>query len=392
MVTIDFTSKGRNPNGVQNVVFNLTSASANETVTYIIYALDGTTVLGTENSSADPFTISAVDYSQIGKIDFIADSATYVRIQNISYDEITSAPPAVLDPVLIDYVLTDSDGQSDTAQLSLYTIDQTLNGTTGMDNIAGAGLNDAIIGDAGDDILSGNAGHDSLSGGEGDDTLDGGLGNDYLSGGEGIDTLSGGAGMDHLDGGAGDDILDGGTGDDVVLGGAGDDLVFGGAGDDRLEGGNDNDSLFGGSGDDLLFGDAGADFIYGGQGDDTLAGGSEDDTFVWRNGDDGTAGDPAIDIIVDFVDELGGDVLDLSDLLVGEESNPLTDYLNFQYIDTDSDGDSETVINIDADGGTIFETTQQVILESVDLTEGGTLTTDQDILNSLLVKVTLVTD
>ena len=64
----------------------------------------------------------------------------------------------------------------------------------------------------------------------------------------------------------------------------------------------------------------------------TLAGGSEDDTFVWRSGDDGTAGDPAIDIIVDFVDELGGDVLDLSDLLVGEESNPLTDYLNFQYI------------------------------------------------------------
>ena len=85
-------------------------------------------------------------------------------------------------------------------------------------------------------------------------------------------------------------------------------------------------------------------------------------------------------------------MLDLSDLLVGEESNPLTDYLNFQFTDNDGDGDSETVINVDADGGTIFETTQIVILENVDLTEGGTLTTDQDILNNLLVKATLVTD
>lgn len=180
MVSIDFITKGNNPNGVQNVVFNLTSASSRETVTYIIYGMDGTTVLGTENSSSDPFTISAADYPQIGKIDFIADSSTYVRIQNITYDELLTPTPTGVEPVLIDYTLTDTDGQSDVAQLGLYTNDQTITGTTGIDNIAGGNLNDEILGDSGDDILSGNDGHDLISGGAGSDTIDGGTGNEAV--------------------------------------------------------------------------------------------------------------------------------------------------------------------------------------------------------------------
>jgi Ca2+-binding RTX toxin-like protein len=369
-VSIDFTSKGGNPNGVQNVEFTLTSDSASETVTYVIYALDGTTVLGTENSSASPFTISAADYPQIGRIDFVADNSTYVRIANIAYDEITTAPPTNLDPVLIDYVLTDTDGQSDSAQLALYTIDQTIAGSSGIDSIAGGSLNDAIIGDAGDDILYGNDGNDSLSGGADNDSLFGGTGDDYLAGGDGQDSLSGGTGSDTLDGGAGND------------------LVFGGSGDDRLEGGAGDDVLSGGSGNDVLFGDEGEDRLVGGSGDDSLVGGGGIDIFALEAGDEGSIGTPAVDTIADFTVGVGGDVLDLSDMLQNEDLASLDGFLNFDY-----DGASgNTTISIDTDGSSgTFEASQQIVLTGVDLTANGTLS-DQQILDNLLNNGNLVVD
>ena len=388
-VVVDFTSKGGNPNGVQNVQFTLTSNSANEPVAYTIYALDGTTVLGNERSSASPFTISAADYPQIGSIRFTADAtATWVRISNISWDEVTSAAPTGIDPVLVDYVLTDSDGQSDSAQLSLYTIDQTLSGTSGMDNIAGGALNDAIIGDAGDDILTGNAGNDSLAGGAGNDSLVGGDGDDYLSGGDGQDTLTGGAGRDTLTGDAGDDVVDGGAGDDVVLGGDGDDLVFGGVGDDRLEGGAGDDVLRGGSGDDILFGDDGDDRLIGGAGDDSLIGGAGINIFALEAGDEGTFGAPATDTIADFTTGIGGDVLDLSDMLQGENLVSLDSYFSFSY----DSGTGDSTISIDSDGSSgTFETNQIIVLSGIDITAGNTLT-DQQILDNLLADGNLIVD
>ena len=84
-------------------------------------------------------------------------------------------------------------------------------------------------------------------------------------------------------------------------------------------------------------------------------------------------------------------MLDLADLLQGEESNPLTDYLTIDFGDFDTDGDSETRINIDADGGAFFQPTQSVILEGVDLTAGGSLT-DQQIISNLLTDNNLNTD
>jgi Ca2+-binding RTX toxin-like protein len=388
-VSIDFTAKGGNPNGVRNVQFTLTSAGANEVVTYLIYGLDGTTLLGTESSSDTPFTIDSATYPSIGRIDFVAGTnSTIVRILNISYDEITSMPPVNQDAILIDYVLTDSDDQSDTAQLAIYTIDQTLTGTTGVDNIAGGSLNDAIIGDAGNDILSGNAGDDSISGGADDDILSGGDGNDYLSGGDGMDSLSGGAGSDTLDGNAGDDVVDGGTGDDIVLGGDGDDLIFGGSGADRLEGGAGDDVLNAGTGDDELFGDAGDDILIGGSGDDSLLGGAGIDIFALESGDEGGVGTPAIDTIGDFAVGTNGDVLDLSDMLQGEDLGSLSDYFSFNF----NSGTGATTISIDVDGNSgVFETSQQIVLTDVDLTAGGTLT-NQDILDNLLNSGNLIVD
>ena len=224
--------------------------------------------------------------------------------------------PSTLDPVLVDYTLTDTDGQSDTAQLAIYTIDNEITGTVGADSITGGALNDAITGDAGDDVLSGGDGNDSISGGAGDDTLSGNAGNDYLSGGADADTLSGGAGQDHLDGDAGDDIVDGGTGDDIVQGGTGDDLVFGGAGDDRLEGEDGDDTFTGGSGDDTLVGGDGSDTLDGGAGADIIDGGRGADTIVFDENDTHIDGGTGLDTLL-----ISNDVLDFSALSDGTIEN-----------------------------------------------------------------------
>ena len=93
-------------------------------------------------------------------------------------------------------------------------------------------------------------------------------------------------------------------------------------------------------------------------------------------------------------DESGsdGDTLDLADLLQGEENNPLTDYLQFSAGNFDGDGDAtDTKISIDHDGGATFQTTQEIVLNDVDLTAGGSLA-NQDIINDLLNNKNLETD
>ena len=60
--------------------------------------------------------------------------------------------------------------------------------------------------------------------------------------------------------------------------------------------------------------------LTGTSGNDTLTGGLGADTFVWTLGDRGAAGTPAVDTIAQYDDAtaaLGGDVLDLRDLLQG---------------------------------------------------------------------------
>ena len=85
------------------------------------------------------------------------------------------------------------------------------------------------------------------------------------------------------------------------------------------------------------------------------------------------------------------EVRDLSDLLQGEESSPLTDYITVEFGDFDTDGDSETRLNVDSDGGMFFQPNQSITLDGVDLTAGGTLT-DQEILDNLISDGNLKTD
>ena len=382
------------PDGVDNLVLTLNdfqSANTDQATVIVTHDTDGDGVLTTDTivfsaSDAGSETLDLSQFSGVTQFDIEYTGGGWdLGLGNVSYRTAT-VTVSTLQPELVDYTLTDTDGQSDTARLAIYTIDQIITGTVGADNIVGGSLNDAINGDSGDDILSGGDGHDTLSGGDGSDTLFGNAGNDYLSGGADNDSLFGGADNDYLDGDAGDDLVDGGTGDDIVQGGDGNDLVYGGAGNDKLEGEAGYDLLVGGAGDDSLFGGTGVDVLNGGAGNDVLSGGDDIDTFVWSNGDEGTEATPASDIITDFTVGMGGDVLNLADMLQGENTGNLTDYLHFE-----SDGNGGTVINVDTDGGGTFAETQQITLTSVDLTAGGTLS-DQNILDNLLADGNLIVD
>uniref|UniRef100_UPI000AD24269 type I secretion C-terminal target domain-containing protein n=1 Tax=Endozoicomonas arenosclerae TaxID=1633495 RepID=UPI000AD24269 len=118
-----------------------------------------------------------------------------------------------------------------------------------------------------------------------------------------------------------------------------------------------------------------SDQITGGAGDDILTGGNDSDTFIWDSSDVGTGGSPALDTITDFSTGSGGDVIDLSDVLVNE-SEPLDQYLSLNF----EDGDTTIEVKPDANG----DVTQKIKLEGVDLSSYGGGSTDSEILNNLI--------
>ncbi|TQV85242.1 retention module-containing protein [Exilibacterium tricleocarpae] len=163
-----------------------------------------------------------------------------------------------------------------------------------------------------------------------------------------------------------------GTGEDEILvAGNGADTLVAGAGDDTLIGDAGNDILFGGDGDDILLGGSGAD---------SLSGGSGADVFAWAAAD----ADGGTDTIVDF-STADGDVLDLRDLLNGEEDPEasLADFIQLTLGDFDADGAADdTRVVIDADGGDFTSPDQTIVVQNSDLTFG--LTDNNQILDNLL--------
>ncbi|CAI8197781.1 MAG: Poly(beta-D-mannuronate) C5 epimerase 5 [Marinobacterium sp. xm-d-530] len=118
----------------------------------------------------------------------------------------------------------------------------------------------------------------------------------------------------------------------------------------------------GGSADDSFTGGDYADLLSGGAGNDTFTGGLGDDVFAWNLAD----ADKGNDTITDF--GTGADVIDISDLLQNEDGSSASNLLS--YIQLSKDG-SDTIVKIDADGGSDFENSdQQIKLEGIDLVTG----------------------
>ncbi len=205
------------------------------------------------------------------------------------------------------------------------------------------------------------------------------------------DTLSGTASADRLWGFEGNDRLSGAAGNDTVIGGLGNDTLAGDDGNDLLDGGVGTDSLSGGLGIDTL---------QGGKGNDTLTGNDGNDVFRWSLGDGGTGGAPVRDVITDFsTSAVGGDILDLRDLLQGEEVNVTTNLHNYIDIDTTSVA-GQTIIRISSTGGFtngVYDASkedQSITLSNIDLRAalGRPNGTDLDLLRDLVARKQLIVD
>ena len=184
--------------------------------------------------------------------------------------------------------------------------------------------------------------------------------------------------------------LSGNSSNNTLTGDGDPNLILGQAGNDTLTGNGGDDLLVGGAGNDTLNGGAGLDRLIGGAGADSMTGGTESDVFAWRLSDRGagTGAAATVDVITDFNTasvNLGGDALDLRDLLQNENSgsaSSLDNYLHF----TQSNG--TTTIEISSTGGfsggyNAAAVDQRIQLTGVDLTAGGSLA-DQQIIQGLL--------
>ncbi len=152
------------------------------------------------------------------------------------------------------YVVSDGNGGSDTATVTVDVIKSEILGTTGDDTLSGGGAGETFYVYAGDDLIYGNGG---------DDWIDGGADKDSVYGGDGSDTVNYSNGTQHVNidlrrtgtqknGEANGDLLVGIENiictdyNDKLKGDDGDKLIIGLDGDDDLDGfGGDDVFVYG---------------------------------------------------------------------------------------------------------------------------------------------------
>ncbi|MBL4733471.1 MAG: M10 family metallopeptidase C-terminal domain-containing protein [Rhizobiaceae bacterium] len=141
----------------------------------------------------------------------------------------------------------------------------TIWGTSGVNNINGGAGDDELLGYGGNDVLVGGAGSDSLQGGDGDDRIVIDEFDSWYAGNAGIDTVvyTGGADMQYALAQGDFEHAEFGSGNDTIWGNASNNIIDGGAGSDGLFGYGGADTLIGGVGDDYMYGGVGADvFVF----------------------------------------------------------------------------------------------------------------------------------
>ncbi|WP_024328071.1 retention module-containing protein [Thioalkalivibrio sp. AKL19] len=139
--------------------------------------------------------------------------------------------------------------------------------------------------------------------------------------------------------------------------------------------------LVGSSEDNTLLGGDGDDILIGGAGDDILTGGAGDDIFRWNARDEGTEGDPANDVITDFGN--GNNVLDLKDLLQGENEGNIAEYINAEQDGVDTVLYISSTGDLDVDNSNA-NANQTIRLEGKSFSDFGGATTSQEVINHLL--------
>ena len=126
-----------------------------------------------------------------------------------------------------------------------------------------------------------------------------------------------------------------------------------------------------------------------------LLGTSGNDVFEWSLGDGGGDGGVTHDVIRDFGtgdNGQGHDVLDLRDLLVGEQDGDLTQYLHFTTALNDQ-GQADTVIHVQTQGGLAADGSgynHQITIENVDLV--GSVTDQAQLIQNLIQEGRLKVD
>jgi Ca2+-binding RTX toxin-like protein len=203
-------------------------------------------------------------------------------------------------------------------------------------------------------VLTDDAGNDTLNGGMGADTMTGGLGDDTYVVDNPLDLVM----EDAMEGT--DRVLSSVTHtlaanvENLTLTGSGaingtgnglGNVIAGNIGANLLAGMDGNDTMLGGAGNDTVNGGTGMDLLTGGQGTDTLTGGADSDRFDFNNLDG------SVDTITDFnsaAPGLGGDVLDLADLLIGFD--PMASMIDAFVRYTQQGNDTRVQVNADGAG------------------------------------------
>ncbi|WP_161974657.1 putative Ig domain-containing protein [Piscinibacter terrae] len=249
-----------------------------------------------------------------------------------------SGTPSTTGTISVKVIAKDSGNlsASDTFDIAVTIQNQTLTGTTGVDNLVGGAGNDTLSGLAGNDTLTGNAGNDRLDGGAGNDTMKGGTGDDVYvvdstsdvvteNASEGIDTVEStvtltlaanvenltltGTGAISGTGNTLDNVLTGNSGANTLKGLAGNDTYVVSTGDTVTENASEGtdtvkaditwtlganlenliltgSSAINGTGNtanNMLTGNAGNNTLDGSTGADTMAGGAGNDVYVVDN-------------------------------------------------------------------------------------------------------------
>lgn len=366
--TIEYTP---NPdfNGTDTITYMATDPDGNETpgtITVTVNPVNDAPV-AVDDSATTPFDTAVVVPVLANDTDVDGDALRVTAAISpdgtvvINPDNtLTFTPtPGFEGTATIDYSITDDNGGTDSAQVTVTVQDQPLNFIVEGDdtgNLIDENYLDDPQGDrvdandnqtgTNDDVIIAGGGDDTVYAGEGDDDVDGGTGDDTIFGEEGDDTLDGGEGDDTIHGGTGDDTIIDLEGSNEIYGGDGSDTVTTGDGDDFIDtvspvssdplpdlgypglfdpdadpnndkdvvnAGNGNNTVYTGDDDDVITTGDGDDYIDAGFDQDIIVSGGGDDIIIGGEGDDTIEAGDGNDTVYGGLDPVFPDALNIPD-------------------------------------------------------------------------------